>query len=381
MFVKVATVVLVYFCGFFSGCTATSTLKIKNFSVQRNHPNSDSSVFFSFGAEPYISPSSTTVATYEVILHWTEEVFDRWGTGKVTRYATRCSAGNFRTDGSSYSFSVSKYTLGSGPLTVYISVSLGCTQSYYYPSYCGSYCGRGTWGYRGTSDSITIDSVKGSFAPFEVDFELWAGEKCNEFVMSTNNISSALLPVIKDTCTCPVSNTTFYKLRYMCVHDDFVTVRGIIGRRNDSMATTLRTWLQTALTTPRKVLLGKRVMTLKASPCGVSIAAIDAPYCGKGNPPDTPSKTWYGDVVIQANNKSSDPPTAAADTSGQPAAALIAAIVITSVGSIVSVVAVVVLVAYIGFTKCKARKYYTARYGDIDSGSQEDNARLTFAED
>ena len=23
----------------------------------------------------------------------------------------------------------------------------------------------------------------GSFAPFEVDFELWAGEKCNEFVV------------------------------------------------------------------------------------------------------------------------------------------------------------------------------------------------------
>jgi hypothetical protein len=375
MFVKVATVVLVYFCGFFSGCTATSTLKIKNFVVQRNHPNSHSSVFFSFGAEPYISPSSTTVATYEVILHWTEEVFDRWGTGKVTRYATRCSAGNFRTDGSSYSFSVSKYTLGSGPLTVYISVSLGCTQSYYYPSYCGS-CG-GTWGYRGTSDSITIDSVKGSFAPFEVDFELWAGEKCNEFVMSTNNISSALLPVIKDTCTCPVSNTTFYKLRYMCVHDDFVTVRGIIGRRNDSMATTLRTWLQTALTTPRKVLLGKRIVTLKASPCGVSITSLDAPYCGKGNPPDTLSNNWYGDVVIQANNESSDSSTA--DESGQPA--LIIAVVVTSVGSIVSVVAVVVLVAYIGFTKCKARKYYTARYGDIDSGSQEDNARLTFAED
>jgi hypothetical protein len=373
MFVKVATVVLVYFCGFFSGCTATSTLKIKNFSVRRDHPNSDGSVFFSFGAEPYISPSSSTVSTFEVIFYWTEEVFDRWGTVKVTRYSTRCPTVYFTTDGSSYSFSVSKYTLGSGPLTVYISVSLGCSYNYYY---CSTYC-RGSWSYSGTSDSITIDSVKGSYAPFEVDFELWTGEKCNEFVASSNDISSALLPVIKDTCTCPVSNTTFYKIRYMCVHDDFVTVRGIIGRRNDSMATTLRTWLQTALTTPRKVLLGKRIVTLKASPCGVSITSLDAPYCGKGNPPDTPSKTWYGDVVIQANNKSSDPPTA--DISGQ--SALIAAVVVTSVGSIVSVVAVVVLVAYIGFTKCKARKYYTARYRDIDPGSQEDNARLTFTED
>ena len=76
--------------------------------------------------------------------------------------------------------------------------------------------------------------------------------------------------------------------------------------------------------------VGKRVMTLKASLCGVSIASLDAPYCGKGNPPDMPSNNWYGDVVIQANNKSSDPPTA--DTSGQPA--LIAAVVVTSVGSI-----------------------------------------------
>ena len=145
----------------FSLPVATSTLKIKNFSVQRNHPNSDGSVFFSFGAEPYISPSSTTVATYEVLLYWTEEVSGRWGTARDTRYATRCPAGYFITDGSSYSFSVSKYTLGSGPLTVYISVSLGCIKSYYYSSYCGYYCS-GTWGYRGTSDSITIDSVKGA---------------------------------------------------------------------------------------------------------------------------------------------------------------------------------------------------------------------------
>ena len=85
---------------------ATSTLKIKNFVVQRNHPNSDSSVFFSFGAEPYISPSSSTVSTYEVLLYWTEEVSGRWGTVKVTRYSTRCPTGYFTTDGSSYSFSV-----------------------------------------------------------------------------------------------------------------------------------------------------------------------------------------------------------------------------------------------------------------------------------
>ena len=118
------------------------------------------SVFFVFGTDPYISPS--TASTYQVILHWTEEISGHSSSLTISRYSTHCSTtGYFTTDGSTHHFSVSKNSLGSGPLNVNISVSLGCnTNSYYSYCYSYSYC-RGTWRYVGTSDVISIDSIKG----------------------------------------------------------------------------------------------------------------------------------------------------------------------------------------------------------------------------
>ena len=137
------------------------TIKIQNFLVQKDHPNSEGSVFFSFGTNPYIPTSSSS--TYEVILYWKEELSTRSGTLKVTRYSSYCPAGYFTTDGSSYSFSVSKYTLGSGPLSVYISVSLGCITTH---SHCHTYCIGNNWRYRGISDSIRVDPLRGKNITF-----------------------------------------------------------------------------------------------------------------------------------------------------------------------------------------------------------------------
>ena len=116
------------------------------------------SVFFVFGTDPYISPS--TASTYQVILHWTEKISGYSSSLTISRYSTSCStSGYFTTDGSTHHFSVSKNSLGSGPLNVNISVSLGCSG---YQSYCYStYRCRGTWRYVGTSDVITIDSIRG----------------------------------------------------------------------------------------------------------------------------------------------------------------------------------------------------------------------------
>ena len=135
----------------------SATLRIKNFSVDRTQSSNDGSMFFVFGTDPYIS--SSTASTYEVILHWTEKISGHSSSLTISRYSTSCPTnGYFRTDGSTHHFSVSKYSLGSGPLSLYISVSLVCTSRY---DYCNYRCSYGSWGYKGTSETITIDAVRG----------------------------------------------------------------------------------------------------------------------------------------------------------------------------------------------------------------------------
>ena len=121
-------------------------------------------MFFVFGTDPYIS--SSTASTYEVILHWTEKFSGYSNSMTISRYSIHCSTdGYFTTDGSTYHFSVSKYSLGSGPLNLYITISLGCITSYHY---CNYGCSYGSWRYKGTSDTITVDAVRGEVVQLNI---------------------------------------------------------------------------------------------------------------------------------------------------------------------------------------------------------------------
>ena len=125
--------------------------------MDRTQSSNNDSLFFVFRTDPYIP--FTTSTTYEVVLHWTEKFSGYSSSMTISRYSTYCPiTGYFISDGSTYHFSVSRYGLGSGPLSLYISVSLVCTTRY---QYCSYRCSYGSWGYKGTSDTITIDAVRG----------------------------------------------------------------------------------------------------------------------------------------------------------------------------------------------------------------------------
>ena len=137
----------------------------------RRVPSSDradaNNVTFAFEVNPSISYGGPL--TYGITLNWVEEVRGYTGSSNSYYYRARdyysraCREyGNLRRIGQTYQFSVSKSSLGSGPLYVNVSVSLVCNESshyYYYYRYCYTPCRY--WQYKGNSDMIRTDSIHG----------------------------------------------------------------------------------------------------------------------------------------------------------------------------------------------------------------------------
>ena len=134
----------------------------------RRVPNSDetdaNNVTFAFEVNPSIDYEGTL--TYSIRLNWEEEV--RGYTGSSNNYYYRAQSdysrqchkyGSLRISAQTYQFSVSKSSLGSGPLYVNVSVSFVCNEStyhYYYYRRCSNPCY--TWQYKGDSNTIRTDS-------------------------------------------------------------------------------------------------------------------------------------------------------------------------------------------------------------------------------
>ena len=138
----------------------------------RRLPNSDradaNNVTFAFEVNPSIKYGGPL--TYSITLDWEEELRGYTGSSSSYYYRARdyysraCHEyGNLRRSGQTYQFSVSKSSLGSGPLYVDVSVSLVCNESsnYYYYRYCYYACQH--WEYEGDSDTIKIDSIHGVY--------------------------------------------------------------------------------------------------------------------------------------------------------------------------------------------------------------------------
>ena len=133
-------------------------------------PNSDvadtNNISFAFEVTPPIQYGGPL--TYDIDLHWEEELREYSGSISSYYYRSRnyysrtCREyGNLRRNGQTYQFSVSKATLGSGPLYVSVSASLFCNESNsrYYYRYCLSSCS--SWQFKGQSDFLRVDTIHG----------------------------------------------------------------------------------------------------------------------------------------------------------------------------------------------------------------------------
>lgn len=144
-------------------------ISIVNFHKVANSDGADTSnISFAFEVDPPIQYVSNM--TYDVELSWEEEVSGRSGShsnylvGSQYYYSRSCPEhGNLRRNGQTYQFSMSKYSLGSGPLYVNVSVSLLCNSSYSYSSCYSNYVYCPRWEFRGQSPTIRIASLHGMY--------------------------------------------------------------------------------------------------------------------------------------------------------------------------------------------------------------------------
>ena len=144
----------------------SEAISIVNF---RKVPNSDgagtNNISFAFEVTPPIQYGGPL--TYDIVLSWEEELKEYSGSISSYYYRSRYYSrtcreyGNLRRNGQTYQFSVSKATLGSGPLYVSVSASLFCNESNsrYYYRYCLSSCS--SWQFKGQSDLLRVDTIHG----------------------------------------------------------------------------------------------------------------------------------------------------------------------------------------------------------------------------
>ena len=98
-------------------------------------------------------------------------------------------------------------------------------------------------------------------------------------------VKSALTSVIKKNAKVPTTNLGIYNSRYLCIRKNFVTMRGVIVKPNDSLATTVRDTLSTWLGEQgSSLLLGDRQVGIRAGLCGLALSTVNDPVCGRDYP-------------------------------------------------------------------------------------------------
>ena len=98
-------------------------------------------------------------------------------------------------------------------------------------------------------------------------------------------VEGALVSAIKKTGKVHTTNLGIYNSRYFCIRNNFVTMRGVIMKSNDSLATavrdTLRTWLGEQ---GSSVAVGGRQVGIRAGLCGLALSTVNDPVCGRDYP-------------------------------------------------------------------------------------------------
>ena len=98
-------------------------------------------------------------------------------------------------------------------------------------------------------------------------------------------VKGALKSVIKKNAKVPTTNLGIYNSRYLCIRENFITMRGVIMKPNDALATavrdTLRTWLGEQ---GSSLILGDRQVGIRAGLCGLALSTVNDPVCGRDYP-------------------------------------------------------------------------------------------------
>lgn len=98
-------------------------------------------------------------------------------------------------------------------------------------------------------------------------------------------VNSALISVIKKNAKVPTTDLGIYNSRYLCIRKNFVTMRGVIMKYNDLLATAVRATLSTWLREQRSsVILGGRQVGIRAGLCGLALSTVNDPICGRDYP-------------------------------------------------------------------------------------------------
>ena len=112
-------------------------------------------------------------------------------------------------------------------------------------------------------------------------------------------VARALLFEIEKNANVPTDNFGIYNSRYLCIRKNFITMRGVIMKSNDSLATALRGTLSTWLADKgSSVVVDDRQVGIRAGLCGLALSTVNDPVCGCDYPtldPRTPPNTSQSD--------------------------------------------------------------------------------------
>ena len=131
-------------------------------------------------------------------------------------------------------------------------------------------------------------------------------------------VKGALKSVIKKNAKVPTTNLGIYNSRYLCIRENFITMRGVIMKPNDALATavrdTLRTWLGEQ---GSSLILGDRQVGIRAGLCGLALSTVNDPVCGRDYP--ALSSRPPPNTSPSQNTQSASPSTQSASSSTQSA--------------------------------------------------------------
>ena len=103
-------------------------------------------------------------------------------------------------------------------------------------------------------------------------------------VLPTPTVKSVLLSTIEKNTKAPTTYLYIYRSRYLCIRKNFITMRGVIMKDSDSLATSMRDVLSTWLSEHNSIILGDRVVGIRAGLCGLALSTVNDPVCGSDYP-------------------------------------------------------------------------------------------------
>ena len=123
-----------------------------------------------------------------------------------------------------------------------------------------------------------------------------------QMALPASKVEGVLLSAIKKNTNAPTTNLGIYNSRYLCIRKNFVTMRGVIMKANDSLATAVRDTLNTWLSEQgSSVVIGDRQVGIRPGLCGLALSTVNDPVCGRdypalasSTPPNTSQNTQSG---------------------------------------------------------------------------------------